>query len=1130
MAAAPTPPWRAFHGAAIVDTSMVIFGGTTDPAKNPYGPTILGSNDLWIWSTTLRQWSQPTIQSGGLPNPQKFFTSVPLLSQGKMLSLVGNASAAYNNLLMLDIYNWIWSIPTSPNPAVAPPLRIGAAIGTSDSLVFQHGGIVVSANGLASSSSSGVLNDLIKLDDSTFTWTSIANGPALVYHTMCKLPALNTMIIFGGSDQTGAAFNTVNTFNLTLEVWRLAVPVSAGSGGSVPSARKGHTAVCLNNTMIVYGGGPDGPVDDDVWVLDASSTQWKWDRMTTNKQQGPGPRTGHSALLNGTNMLVWGGYGTPLLGDTNVYILDTNTWRWSSSKELGPSIPQPATPTPDDNSSGMPGNKKNNLPLTIGVVCGSLALIAAFVGFLLFRRRSARRKEEMIPTEPQNTPQYPDDGGESYPSGEKIMESMEKYEDTIGDASGSSSVNRRSRGPQAILPTYGQQLQGENQGYPMVTMAATTAADMDSNRASSSRSSGNYYPPPPQSSHARSASQTDADRSTFPGTVGARVGSISSDPFYPSYLAEDDEEDADRWTFASSLSFDQRENSQGLPTLRYIPTRVHAPGSTQRSLGHSTGSIGANSNHRIPMMIHSGSRQARRDASGMSILSGTGSSQGPGSISLAVGTSSDVLSRDGSTSPRDATLFNSVSPLDRVSLMCTGLGEDGSAATQAGLLTGGAQAGTGSVSAQQAKHATMGDMSKESSVGDQSTVDLRRKDTTSTSTTKSSKTYTTLDSPALASLVQNLPARYKPSNSPSPIHGETNDIVFAVDSDTQQPIVIKSFARKEAWERECRILKRLKGPCVVELKHVATLVLSETDDPNKPAKIRLTILERLDETLAQMLKNARKAKKVALREQAGPEDLTLDLTGPGLYKSGPALDEGYIRDIVKGVLRCLTWCHSRRIVYCDLKPSNVMHNRDDNRQQWKLIDLESSRVASEECIGIGTVRYCPPEVARGTTIDKQASSGVIANYSIDLWAFGCLIYELFSTRALFPLSLSDETVLHFLAHPSADTPVLATGLRWNSSRELEIPHFELAVPDPKARDLIRMLLKADPNRRATMSQVLNCEYLGRDPELQESSGRKSMSTTASDSLPASRTSPMSSNRPTSPSSSAGAPQQSHRDP
>ncbi|KAG0288940.1 hypothetical protein BGZ97_006624 [Linnemannia gamsii] len=837
--------------------------------------------------------------------------------------------------------------------------------------------------------------------------------------------------------------------------------------------------------------------------------------------------------MNGTNMLVWGGFGTPLLGDANVYILDTKTWRWSSSKEYGPPVPQPSTPTPDDNNPNLPSNKKNNLPLTIGVVCGSVALIAAFVGLLLFRRRSARRQEgeEELPKGPQMTPRYPDNGGEAYPSGEKIMESMENYESTIGDASGSSSVNRRSRGPQALLPTYGEQNQGETQGYPMVTIATAAGADMDSNRASSNRSSGHYYPPPPQLSHARSTSQGDADKSTSQGTVGARVGSISSDPFYPSYLAEDDEEDADRWTFASSLSFDQRENSQGLPTLRYIPTRVHAPGSAQRSVGHSTGSIGANSNHRIPMMIHPGSRTARRDASGMSILSGTGSSLGPGSISLAVGTS-DVLTREGSSSPRDATLFNSVSPLDRVSLMCTGLGDEGGAATPAGLLAGGGtRTGSGSVSAQQAQHATMGNVSKESSVNDQSAVDLRRKDTTSTSTTKSSKTYTTLDSPALASLVQNLPARYKPSNSPAPIHGETNDIVFAVDSDTQQPIVIKSFARKEAWERECRILKRLKGPCVVDLRHVATLVLSETDDPNKPAKIRLTILERLDETLAQMLKNARKARKVALREQARPDDQSLDLTGPGLYKSGPALDEGYIRDIAKGVLRCLMWCHSRRIVYCDLKPSNVMHNRDDNRQQWKLIDLESSRVASEECIGIGTVRYCPPEVARGTTIDKQASSGVIANYSIDLWAFGCLIYELFSTRALFPLSLSDDTVLHFLAHPSADTPVLANGLRWNSSRELEIPHFELAVPDPQARDLIRMLLKADPNRRATMIQVLNCEYLGRDQELQDSYGRKSMSTTNSETIPMSPTTPISAHRPTtSSSSSAGAPQQHYRDP
>jgi len=61
------------------------------------------------------------------------------------------------------------------------------------------------------------------------------------------------MVIFGGIDQAGKASSVVHVFNLTIEAWRLAEPVGTGIGGSVPSARRGHTAVCLDNTMIVYG-------------------------------------------------------------------------------------------------------------------------------------------------------------------------------------------------------------------------------------------------------------------------------------------------------------------------------------------------------------------------------------------------------------------------------------------------------------------------------------------------------------------------------------------------------------------------------------------------------------------------------------------------------------------------------------------------------------------------------------------------------------------------------------------------------------------------------------------------------------------------------------------------------------
>ncbi|KAF9977088.1 Cyclin-dependent kinase 12 [Actinomortierella ambigua] len=902
---------------------------------------------------------------------------------------------------------------------------------------------------------------------------------------MCRLPAINTMVIFGGTDQPNGASNTVHKFDLNLEVWTLSVPVSSGIGGSVPSPRKGHTAVCLDNTMIVYGGqgGTGSPVDNDVWVLDASKPQWVWNRMSTNKQAGPGQRSGHTALLNGTNMIVWGGWGSPI--DTTVYVLDTTTWMWTSeTKTLIPSPPVSGGGSNSEVPDNSGSNKNQNLPLTIGIVCGSLALILGLIGFVLLRRRSNRRNQHRRSRQPRTSKESHSSGsmvtaGERPLSREIALESKPPlYGNSILEEESGSSIGRRSQ--TAIRHSFPKDHQQHHLHHPLPSLSALTDPEQRSQPASSSR-------PESTQSSLHPGGLRQWEKSAAQDSTGA--ASVTSDPFYPAHLAEDDEEDADRWTFASSLSFDHRDHQKGIPTLRYIPSKIHV---APRSLGQSTGSLATNS-QRVSMIMQptsaaaAAAAAARRDPSGLSLLSKTGSSSaGPTStdlMNLEVGSGGGGGGAGGggaSAATRD-TLFNSVSPLDRVTLICSGM-DVGAMSDEDGVLVDRRKSGSLQQQQQQQQQQNLGPGNE----GGNLHSGLQRAGTTSTSTTQSSTAYTTLEHPALASLVNNLPARYKLSRSPCPILGETNNILFAIDSDTQLPIVIKSFARREAWERECRMLRRLRGPFVVELRHVATLTLAETDDPNKPAKVRLTILERLDETLAQMLKNARKAKKVALREQAQSSGgnggwEALDLGGVGLYQRGPALDQGYIRDIAQGVLRCLSWCHSKRIVYCDLKPSNVMHNRDDPRQQWKLIDLESSRVASEECIGIGTVRYCPPEVARGTTSagsSGRPSQGVPALFSIDMWAFGCLLYELFATRPLFPLSVSDDTVLHFLAHPSPQTPALHNGLRWASSDLLEIPYFESAVPDESARQLIRALLHPDPHRRATLAQAMKSDYLG----------------------------------------------------
>ncbi|KAF9174486.1 hypothetical protein BGX21_007365 [Mortierella sp. AD011] len=1068
---------------------MVIFGGTIDPNADPFGSTAVASNDLWVWSTTLRQWSQPTAQftssnstdSGTVlstgPNAQKFLTSIPLQSQGKMMAFVSNSTTGtpQGNLLVLDTNFWIWSIPSSPNSAVTPQSRLGAAVGLSDSTVFIHGGAeVLNSDGRASTTA---LNDLTKLDDSTFEWTSIANGPSLMYHTMCKVPGLNLMIVFGGSDSSSTTFNSVHTFDLGQETWVLNRPVNAGSGGGVPSARKGHTSVCLNNTMVVYGGGTDGPLDDDVWVLDASASQWVWNRVTTNKQLGPGARTGHSALLNGTNMLVWGGYGAPQANDTNIYILDTVAWQWSSSKDVGSNTPISVPSTPS-------GSGKSNMPVTIGVVCGCLAIIAVFIGFVVAKRRISRKDQNEVMRSQDNHSYLSD--AERHLSGDiDLDDKPHYYHQYSGRDSGSSLGGWPAVAARRSIPA-------ASQGYPMCSMttlsqqATTAIGSASEHNIKAADVNGDVDTVGVQQAQSpKQTSQRDVDQTSQ--KTRPRGGSFTSDPYYPAHLAENDEEDADRWTFASSLSFDQREKAGSLPTLRYFPSRSTGTMGPQRSMVHSTGSLTPS---------YSVSRGARKDTSSSSILSGQGSM--PSSPSIAAfataSSGSQQLSRDCSIGPRDTALFNAVSPLDRVSLMCSGLeaesqapgDDDGLSAKYLSPKSRFPQ-WRDTYRGESFIEATVDEEEEESHVGHNRTG--------SVSTTDSSATTVTLDHPALLTLVQSLPARYVVSKSPSPMHGAENDVLFAVDSDTQQPIVIKSFTRKEAWERECRTLRRLRGPCVVELKHVATLVLSESGEQNKPSTVRLMILERLDETLAQMLKNARKAKKVALREQVASsnsisEAKSLDLSGAGLYRSGPALDERYVKDIVKGVLRCLTWCHAKRIVYCDLKPTNIMRNRDDSRQQWKLIDMESSRTAGEERTNVGTVGYCSPEVAIGaslSTTTDSTSNGVTAQYSMDLWAFGCLLYELFATRPLIPLSATEDEVLHFLASPSPDTPTLPNGLRWTNSRELEIPYFELAVRDNSARQLIRMLLNPDPNSRATMDQVLNSEYLSGNAEERTSS-------------------------------------------
>jgi serine/threonine protein kinase/Tol biopolymer transport system component len=258
----------------------------------------------------------------------------------------------------------------------------------------------------------------------------------------------------------------------------------------------------------------------------------------------------------------------------------------------------------------------------------------------------------------------------------------------------------------------------------------------------------------------------------------------------------------------------------------------------------------------------------------------------------------------------------------------------------------------------------------------------------------------------VAELVSPPAPRLAPGSSVGPYRiesllavGGMGEVYRARDTTLGRDVAIKILpqhftadpARLARFEREARVLAALNHP------NIGAIYGLEAAN-----EVRALVLELVE------------GETLAVRIQRGPVPGTDAIT------------------IARQIADALDGAHEKGIIHRDLKPANIKVTPDGvvkvldfGLAKAASVEWQSSTVtagATQEGTILGTAAYMSPEQARGQAVDKRT----------DIWAFGCVLYEMLTGHVAFAGETVSDTIAAILerepdwaALPATTPPLVA---------------------------------------------------------------------------------------------------------